>query len=228
MHTVDRTPTRRTPIDHASTDRTTRRWPNADPARWVALAAPLLVSLVVLWHPLDPTSALDLADRSTRWIWIHVGLLAVLPLLAAAVWYLLSPIQNRAATVSRIMLAPALVLYSSFDSLVGLGTGVLVREASAMTGQGADATELVEHWWSVPSPIGLISALAQVSWLVVLGAAAIAHAQAGSARRLVVALTVATVAFPFLHVPGVGLVSMAGLALAVMASPRVCRVVPRL
>lgn len=223
MHTIERTPT-----DHAPTGRTTRRWPNADPARWIALAAPILVSLVVLWHPLDPAAAMDLADRSTRWIWIHVGLLAVLPLLAAAVWYLLSPIQSRAATVSRMMLAPALVLYSAFDSLVGLGTGVLVREASTMTGDATGAVELVEHWWSVPSPIGLISALAQLSWLVVLAAAAIAHAQAGSGRRMVVALTVATVAFPFLHVPGVGLVSMAGLAVAVMASPRVCRVIPRL
>lgn len=223
MHTIDRTP-----IDRMPTDRTARRWPQADPARWVALAAPILVSLVVLWHPLDPARAMDLADRSTRWIWIHVGLLAVLPLLAASVWYLLSPIQNRAATVSRVMLAPALVLYSAFDSLVGLGTGVLVQQASTAPGQGTGAAELVEHWWSVPTPINLISALAQLSWLAVLGAAAIAHVQAGSGRRLVVALTVATIAFPFLHVPGVGLVSMAGLAVAVIASPRVCRVIPRL
>lgn len=159
---------------------------------------------------------MELAGDTTVWVWIHVALLAALVLLAHTVRVLLVGLSGAAATVARTLLPVALVTYAAFDALVGLGTGILVERADTL---GPDAAELVAHWWSVPGPIGLISAVAQFSWVVVLAATAVAHSRAGSSGRLVAVLTGLAVSFPLLHVRPVGLVPVALVVAALVLAP---------
>lgn len=184
-------------------------------SRFLAWSTPPVLAGVVLLHRTDPVDAMELAGDTTTWIWIHVALLGALVLLAHCVRHLLVGIPGRAAAVARGLLPVALVTYAAFDSLVGLGTGVLVERAQ---GLGPDAALVVEHWWSVPMPISAISAVAQVSWVVVLGATAIARSTSRPPRGLVPVLVALAATFPLLHVRPIGLVPALLLAVALWRS----------
>ena len=196
------TPSATTPSSTAPTSPWTRR------AAW---AAPPTLAAVVLLHRNDPVEAMDLAGSTTTWIWIHVVLLGALTLLAHAIRTLLTDVSGPAASIARGLLPFALVTYAAFDALVGLGTGVMVARAESL---GPEAAQLVEHWWSVPSPISGIAALAQLSWATVLGATAIARGTRGAPRFLVPVLVALAGSFPLLHVRPIGLVPVALLAAA--------------
>lgn len=168
----------------------------------VAWAAPPVLAAVVLLHRNDPVDAMDLSGATTTWIWIHVVLLGALTLLAHAIRILLADADGYAATVARGLLPIALVTYAAFDALVGLGTGVLVERAETL---GPDAAQLVEHWWSVPTPISGIAAIAQLSWVTVLGATAIARSTRNAPCFLVPVLVALAGTLPLLHVRPFGL-----------------------
>lgn len=183
----------------------------------MAWAAVPSLAAVVLLHRTDPVDAMELAGHTSTWIWIHVVLLGALVVLAHAVRHLLAGTSGREATVARALLPIALVTYAAFDSLVGLGTGVLVEHADQL---GPDAARLVEHWWSVPMPISAVSAVAQVSWVVVLAATALARGDGRAPRGLVAVLSALALTFPVLHVRPLGLVPVALLAVALWLDGR--------
>lgn len=169
------------------------------------------LAVVVLLHRNDPADPMDLSGSTDTWIWIHVALLGALVLLAHAVSTLLTGVEGIAARVARALLPVALVTYAAFDALVGLGTGVLVEHAEAL---GPNAEQLVEHWWSVPTPISTIAAAAQLLWVTVLGSTAIARVTRDAPRFLVPTIVALAATFPFLHVRPIGLVPVALLATA--------------
>jgi hypothetical protein len=186
--------------------------PSGSPwSRRAAWAAPPAFAIVVLLHRNDPTDPMDLAGSTSTWIWIHVVLLGALVLLAHAVRTLLHGLDGPAAGIARALLPIALVTYAAFDSLVGLGTGVLVEHAESL---GPDAERLAQHWWTVPAPISWIAAAAQMLWVTVIAATAFAHSAHGNSRALVAALAGLAVTFPLLHARPVGLVPVALLAAA--------------
>jgi hypothetical protein len=180
-------------------------------SRRAAWAAPPALAVVVLLHRNDPVDPMDLSGSTATWIWIHVALLGALVLLAHAVSTLLTGVDGIAARVARALLPVALVAYAAFDALVGLGTGVLVERAQTL---GPDAAQLVEHWWSVPTPISTVAAVAQLLWVTVLGATAVARVTRDAPRFLVPTLAALTATFPFIHVRPVGLIPVALLATA--------------
>lgn len=187
------------------------------PSRILVWSTPPVLAVVVLLHRTDPTDAMDLAGHTTTWIWIHVALLGALVLLANAVRHLLVGLPGRAAALARGLLPVALVTYAAFDSLVGLGTGVLVERADRL---GPDAAALVEHWWSVPMPISAISAVAQVTWVFVLGATAVARSSTTAPRGLIPVLVALAATFPLLHVRPIGLLPAGLLAAALWLTDR--------
>lgn len=192
--------------------------PTGRPSAWrraAVITGPALTGAAVVLHPPDPTAAMDLAGRTGLWIGIHLALVLALPALAASVWLLLEPVHNRAATIARIALGPAIALYAAFDSLVGLGTGVLVSETTQLDDTLAPgAVALTEAWWTVPTPIAVISGLAQLSWAIVLAATAFALIQHGITTTTAAALVAAAALFPLLHVQPFGVLSMLLLAAA--------------
>lgn len=192
-------------------------------SRRAAWAAPPAFAIVVLLHRNDPTDVMDLAGSTTTWIWIHVVLLGALVLLTHAVRTLLDGLDGLAADLARALLPMALVTYAAFDSLVGLGTGVLVERAETL---GPDAEKLAQHWWTVPAPISWIAAAAQMLWVAVLVGTAFAHAAHGRPRSHVAVLWGLTVTFPLLHVRPLGFVPVAFLAAALWSARRSPRMAP--
>jgi hypothetical protein len=93
---------------------------------------PVAVAAVIVRHPPDPATATDLGPLTNRYIWIHVALLFLLPLLGIVVWKLLEGMRGFAVSFARVAVAFALVFYAAFDALIGVAAGLLSREATAM------------------------------------------------------------------------------------------------
>ena len=198
------------PTRSASFDRTGRRV--------VLFSAPIATALVVLLHPPDPTTAGSLGTQTDLYIAIHVGLLFMLPLLAIAVWLILDGLTGTAAGLARLTLPFMLVFYAAFDALVGIGAGLMAREALAFDGPAADGAQaLAARWMEIPMPIPILGALGPLSWTLALGAAAVAHFRAGSHLLVVLGLAVAAPLFGFGHAFITGPIAMAGLVLAAAA-----------
>lgn len=195
-----------------------RRRTAASARRALVLAVPLLVALVIAGHPPDPATATDLGAQTDRYIWLHVGLLFLLPLLGMLVWSVIDGLTGAAATTARVLLPVALVFYAAFDALIGVGGGLLAREALELSGaEEAGAFALAARWMEVPSPLPIVSTLGVVSWTAALLAAAVAHWRAGSSWIVVGGLALAGPLFGFGHPFITGLIGMGGLAAAGVA-----------
>ena len=185
------------------------------------VAVPAVTGAVLLAHPDDPQRGgvvQGLGDVTTRWLAVHVGLLLLLPLLALWVWIALAGIRTLAARLARVAAVVFAALYSSFDALVGIGTGVLVREAVALGDPAAFA--LAERWWEVPAPIWVFSTLGPLSWVVAAGAAGLAHLRAGSGWIVAAPVALAGPLFGFGHPLLTGPIGMLLLAFAAVALAR--------
>jgi hypothetical protein len=187
------------------------------PRKVVTFGVPLLTAGVLAAHPTEPSRAMELAAFTDPWLAVHIGLLICLPLLAITVWLLLDGIDGTAAAVSRIALPFFAAFYAAFDGLMGIATGVLVREAAAAAPERQDAAiALAETWWNVPAPLWLLGVLGPLSWVVATAAAAIAHHRAGSGRLVVGALAVAGPLFAFGHPFVTGPLAMLALLTAAL------------
>ena len=94
-----------------------------------AVIASLAALVPILWVPLTllhPDSAAVLDGRETGvWSTVHLGQLVLAPLVALGVLQLLSPLSGAATWVARIALLAWLALFSAFDAIAGIATGVL-------------------------------------------------------------------------------------------------------
>jgi hypothetical protein len=186
---------------------------NVITSRPARLAVPLALAALLAWHPADPTRAVELRELLTRWNTIHLGLLVALPLLVLQVLHTLRASTTRAADLARVAAVVAVTSYAAFESLVGLGTGVLVRSAGQLpAGERSGALELAQRWWEVPAPIPAISTVAIVAWVVALTAAAVAKHQAGAPRPAVWTLLAAGWVFAAGHPGLTGAAAMVALA----------------
>jgi len=180
------------------------------------IAVPAALGILLLAHPTDPPpgeAIRSLAGEETRWLIVHVGLLIALPSLGLWIWLALDGVANRTASLARVAIVFFVAFYTAFDALVGIATGVLVRETLSLTDDGT-AAQLVEEWWAIPTPVWVFSALGPLSWLVTAGAAAIAHLRAGSGSAVVGGLAVAAPLFAFGHPTVAGPLAMVALVLA--------------
>lgn len=187
--------------------------------RGFLFVVPVATAAVVAWHPADPTTAADLGDQLSLYIGIHVVLLLLLPLLGLVLWMLLRDIDSKPATVSRVLVVPAVAFYAAFDALVGIAAGVLARETLVIAQTDrAGAEVLAARWMQIPWPLWLFGPLAQLCWVGAVIAAAVAHHRAGSHPLAVGGLAVA--ALFAVHPRATGVVAMIGLLIAAVAIER--------
>jgi hypothetical protein len=193
-----------------------KRYKSTTPLRRAFLfAVPVLTALTIARHPPDPVLATDLGAQTDLYIWTHVGLLFMLPLLGIAIWMLLDGVSDSVATVARFLLPFAIVFYAAFDALVGIAAGVLSRETLQLSGvERAGAEVLVARWLEIPMPLPVVSTIAVVLWSITLLAAAIAHWRADSPWIVVAGLALAGPLFGFGHPYITGIIGMAGLLVA--------------
>lgn len=113
-----------------------------------AIGVPLAWAVLLLFHPTGEGESItyaDVQDEVTPWMVVHVGMLFFIPLIAVVIYLLLRGIDGTAARVGRIALVPFVLFYGAFETLVGLGTGILVQEVNGLVGAEKAAGAVLVH-----------------------------------------------------------------------------------
>jgi hypothetical protein len=100
------------------------------------IGVPLLWGILLLFHPGGEgteVSYVELQDKVTVWMVVHIGMMLFIPLMAAVVYLLLRGVEGTAARIGRVALVPFVVFYSAWEALQGIGVGILVDEVNQLT-----------------------------------------------------------------------------------------------
>ena len=151
--------------------------------RWkaaVMLGVPLLIGSMEMLHPnaigLSPEEWVQLiASLGQRFLALHIVLLPLWPMLGLVLLWML-PRDGTASRVSRIALAAYVVLYPAFDSLVGIGTGVLLDYRATLDAAGQAVLDpAIQRIFFDPTGVPeLVSMAGSVTWTIAAIAAAVA------------------------------------------------------
>ena len=188
------------------------------------IGVPLLWAILLLFHPTGDGDEFYpvLRDQVTASEVVHVGTLLFVPLLAGVVFLLLRNVEGGAALLSRIALALFALVYTAWEVLIGIGTGILVDQVNALpAGERATGARLVEDFTG-SSLIRTFELIGGIAWLIAVLAAGIAlfrRADARSSVAVVLLLLISAVPLTW-HVPPFG---PAGLALFITATLLVLR-----
>jgi hypothetical protein len=101
----------------------------------ILFGAPLFIGVINIFHPVhfEPTGIYEgTHDVVSWWIILHVLNLFGFALLGLSAYLLVKDQQGVAATLAKIALAIFVPAYAGFDSIIGIGTGVLVRYANGV------------------------------------------------------------------------------------------------
>jgi hypothetical protein len=183
----------------------------------LAAAVPVLWIPLTLLHP-ESTDVLDDVKTGT-WLTVHYAQLVLAPLLALGMLYVLGPLAGVPAVVGRVAVVLWVALFSAFDSIAGIATGVLVE------GGFADAAEYLFDDGLVGGG-SVLGWIAQPMWIVVAVAAGLALRSNGASPLCWVAILVSVLFATHAGWPaGLGLLALAlSLALAI-ATPAWARAV---
>jgi hypothetical protein len=111
-------------------------------------AVPTAWAILLTFHPRGDGDFFPIVtDDVFRWELVHLGTMVLVPALAGVVFLLLRGCSGPAARVSRICALAFALFYTSWEVLVGVGTGLLVNEVNSLTGEAArTGAELVESY----------------------------------------------------------------------------------
>lgn len=195
--------------------------------RALAVTPPVLFLLVSLLHPLPDWAHIvdSLAPRWTLWMAVHVAQLVLVPLLVFSVWMLLGGLTGRLPGLARAALIVFAAFYSAFDTIVGLGTGLLVRRAMLLDGAEREAAARLAQWfWDARLdprlPVVWVIAIGTMAWLIAMIATALALRRAGAPRRIAVLLIVSGLALAIDHPFPTGTIAMFCLMIAISLRER--------
>jgi len=194
------------------------------------VATPLALAVVLWWHPAGGSDVYEgVRGDVGAWLFVHAGMLVLLPLLGLATFVLLRGLESRAATVSRIAVVFFLVFFAAYEVSVGVGTGILVDYANGLPAAEqavvADAIQDYNRNWIVTDP-SIAMIVGALGWIVAMIAAAVAFR--GSGAGWPVTLLVGGAALFAIHPPPVGPIGLACFASAAVLIERSrARVEPR-
>jgi hypothetical protein len=133
----------------------------------ILFGAPVLVGVLNVFHPVhfEPTGIYD-AIRGVVdwWITLHILNLFGFALLGLAGYLLIQMRQGLAARAARVALAIFVPTYAGFDSIIGVGTGVLVRYAKGVpVGQLAVLDPAINAYWT-NNVATMLAILGSMAW----------------------------------------------------------------
>jgi hypothetical protein len=186
----------------------------------LVVAVPVAWAVLLLFHPTGDGEDFYpiVSEQVTPWMVVHVGTLVLVPLLAGVTVLLLRGVEGVAALLSRVALAVFAVVYTAWEVLVGLGTGLVVDEVNGLTAtERATGARLVEEFTD-SSFIRAFELIGAFAWLIAVVAAGVAlfrRAEAGRSVAVVVLLVISATPLVW-HVPPFGPVGLALFVVAVL------------
>ena len=138
----------------------------------VIVGGPLLLAVVEAFHP-QPRDLMSLDAR--MWLAVHYAQIALFPLSALGMAWLIRGRTGVAATVSRVALFIFGVGWTAWDSVAGVATGILVN-AAHKTGTPEAWRTPVDAIWLHPIMGGVSAPLFAILGAVALSIGAVAAA----------------------------------------------------
>jgi hypothetical protein len=143
--------------------------------RFVLLGAPLVLTVLMLFHP-SPYS--DLADEMVPiadwWLALHTIQFVLFAFVGVAVWMLTDGLREILVVVSRTAAVIFAIFYDIGDAVAGISTGILARNAAGLpAGEQAAFVGAMEVLFQ-SSTKNLSFAIGIFAWAVALIAAAVA------------------------------------------------------
>jgi hypothetical protein len=191
--------------------------------RVLLVVPPLALAVVLWWHPAGGDDVYEGVRHDVgAWMLVHTVFLIFIPLIGLAAYLLVSGLDGRAATVSRVALLFFLVFYTAYEVTVGVGTGILVDYANGLPADEqavvADAIQDYNRSGLVGDPASFSLLVGFFGWVVAMFAAAIAFRRAGAGW--LVTVLVGFAALFAIHPPPIGPVGLACLAAAAVLIER--------
>ena len=197
--------------------------------RLILIATPLLTGILLLFHPLpDPAEqmgGMDLyalfAPVAGRFLAVHILFAPALALLGLSVILLLNGTSGIAARISRFSAFVFAVTYIMYETIVGTGTGLLVRNAAALPpDEQAVIVEAVIRNFEDPilGDVSVLSGVASLSWLLSVVLAALAIRRSG--KPLVPCILLGLSFILIFHPPPLGPIGMLLFLFAVIGIER--------
>jgi len=191
--------------------------------RVLLVAPPLVLAVVLLWHPPGGDDVYEgVRDDVEAWMLVHTAFLIFTPLMGLAGYLLVSGLTGRAATVSRVGLLLFLVFYTAYEVTVGVGTGILVEYANGLPAAEQDAVaDAIQHLNRsdlVGDPASFSLLVGFFGWVIAMVAAAVAFRSAGASWPIVVLIGMAAIFA--IHPPPVGPIGLACFAAAAVLVER--------
>src|SRR5918994_1835235 len=163
------------------------------------IGVPLLWGILLLFHPGGGEGTeityMDLQDKVTAWLVVHIGMMLFIPLMAAVVYLLLRGVEGTAARISRIALVPFVIFYSAWEVSQGIGVGILVNELKGLPqAEQALREDLVQDFaeHTLIGPFGVFGSIGSMGLIVAMIAAGVAlyrHADAPVAVPVLLAIS---------------------------------------
>jgi len=197
----------------------------------ILFGAPLVVCVLNIFHPVHPehTPIYSTIHPVTGWwIALHVFNLFGFALLGLAAYLLIMEREGVAATVAKAALIVFVPAYVGFDTVIGIGTGNLVKYANQLPlGQLAAFMPAIEAFWNNQTS-QMLAIIGSMAWTIAMGASAVSFAR--MRRVAAVALAIAASVYTgwgassgaygsLLWWAGIGLIAAASLLLVRPALP---------
>src|SRR5262249_16604795 len=163
--------------------------------RLAIFGTPILLGIFNSMHPLIKPPVYDMISHHMDW-WLHLHVvnLALFSLLGLSAWLLIRDLRGAAATIARIALAVYVPIYSAFDALAGISTGLLTRITTELP-QNATATGsgMIDALYGSPTVTSLAIA-GSIAWIIAMLSSAVAFAAPERRRWLAILMVVMFVA----------------------------------
>jgi hypothetical protein len=157
---------------------------SATSRRVLLLAPPLAFAALAVAHPRpdenDPQAVMDVA---TWFMAFHLIQLPLIGLVALSVLLLTDDFGRASAWTTRLGLGAFMVVFSAYDSVAGIATGLALRSARDLPAAQQDGVWAVVRDWPGFEPIAIsLSYVGTLGWVVAVGALAVAARRAGAPR----------------------------------------------
>jgi hypothetical protein len=163
----------------------------------LVVGAPLALAFLELFHP-HPHDLFRLDLRA--WMAVHYAQLLLFPLTALALATLVRHDQGFAAALCRAGAFVFGVTWVAFDSVAGVATGILLRNAEASGAPETWRAPVMSIWahpimGGAPDTVPLLAVAGSLAWAVACFAAAAARRRVGSSWAPVLLLALSAVSF---------------------------------
>lgn len=177
---------------------------NAVVRRSVILGTPLVIGLLDLTHPTFTKEVgiyRGVLAHVDWWIALHLIQIPLFGLLGLAGCLLLDGVAGAAARVGRVALALFAVVYPAFDTLIGVATGILVKNGAKLPAdQQATIAQALDVFWK--SPVAFtVASTGSAAWRIGLLAVALALSRPRGRYSLIVFVTFIAVIVGFVGSP---------------------------